>query len=336
MPLDPALVLWPARESLTSLSFSFLTLEMRQLKPDDLSQKPKHWGSVILVSSLMVEETEPWELKCLAHCDVVRKWHNRGQRPGALSSPGTFPSPPTALQRQEEFVTFCRPEGAGGAVGSWVLSPHFHIFVCFCLCLHLLNCHKMCMLWTSPFSPEGKQNCMTHPFFVIKLCQDHVHPGPASSTWDSSASLSLRDGARSGGWGALADSLPESAWAQTIFPPGWLALINISSLLVSWSKAGSIKIHWPFDTKAYKSCEFLYLKRKTLVYDLGPSPICYWLYASHFIFCDFMYHPCKNRNVSWITLRVLSQSEAGFLSSALLIILWLDNQLSAAGLFCAL
>lgn len=142
---------------------------------------------------------------------MVRKGHNGGQRPGALSSPGTFPSRPTALQTQEEFVTFCRPEGAGGAAGSWVLSPHFHIFVCFCLCLHLLNCHKMCMLWTSPFSPEGKQNCMTHPFFMIKLCQDHVHPGPASSTWDSSDVTQPERWGGGRGLGGLADSLPESA-----------------------------------------------------------------------------------------------------------------------------
>lgn len=221
---------------------------------------------------LMVGETEPWELKCLAHCDVIRNFHDRGQRPGALTSPRTFPSPPTALQMQEEFVTFCSPRGAGGAVGSWVLSPHFHIFVCFCFCLHLLNCHKMCMLWTSPFSPERKQNCMTHPFFMIN-CQDHelvtVHPGLRAPPGTPVTSLSLRDGPGAGGWGSggLPPSLPESAWAQTIFPPGRSALINISSLLVSGSKAGSIKIHWPFDTKAYKSCEFWYVKRKTLVYD---------------------------------------------------------------------
>jgi len=42
MPLDPALVLRPVRKNLTSLSFNVLTLEMRQLKPDDPSQEPKH------------------------------------------------------------------------------------------------------------------------------------------------------------------------------------------------------------------------------------------------------------------------------------------------------
>lgn len=154
---------------------------------------------------LVVGETEPWELKCLAHCDVIRKWHNRGQGPGALTSPRTSPSPSTALQIQEEFVTFCSPRGIRGAAGSWVLSPHFHIFVCFCLCLHLLNCHKMCMLWTSPFSPEGKQNCMIHPFFMIKLCQDHelvtVHPGLWTPPGTPVTSLRLRNGLGAGGWG---------------------------------------------------------------------------------------------------------------------------------------
>lgn len=262
---------------------------------------------------LMVGETEPWELKCLAHCDVIRNFHDRGQRPGALTSPRTFPSPPTALQMQEEFVTFCSPRGAGGAVGSWVLSPHFHIFVCFCFCLHLLNCHKMCMLWTSPFSPERKQNCMTHPFFMIKLSGPwigHCPPRPASSTWDSSDITQPERWAGGRGLGVgRAPSFPSRiSLSSNYLPSGRSALINISSILVSGSKAGSIKIHWPFDTKAYKSCEFWYVKRKTLVYDscqfwyvkrkalvydLGPGPICCWLYASHFIFCDFMHHTCK-------------------------------------------
>lgn len=72
---------------------------------------------------LMVGETEPWELKCLAHCDVIRKFHNRGQTqvPSPPPEPSHHLPPPCKCRRNLSHSAVQEGLGELWALGSWVL-----------------------------------------------------------------------------------------------------------------------------------------------------------------------------------------------------------------------
>lgn len=107
-------------------------------------------------------------------------------RTEARSGVPSPPCPPPPLQIQQEFCHILQSRGSGGA---WTL--RIFIFTYLFLPVHVYGIvYKMFVLWTSSFSPEGKQDCLFHPSSQLN-CAGTTEwslqvDAPLSSIWDSS------------------------------------------------------------------------------------------------------------------------------------------------------
>lgn len=127
---------------------------------------------------LTIGETEP---------TVVWSGSDRTEARSGVPSPPCppFPGPPTTPSANSAGIL----SQSRGSAGAWTLC--IFIFTYLFLPVHVYGIvYKMFVLWTSSFSPEGKQDCLFHPSSQLN-CAGTTEwslqvDAPLSSIWDSS------------------------------------------------------------------------------------------------------------------------------------------------------
>ena len=275
---------------------------------------------------LIAGETEPWELKCLAQSDMVIKWQNwgKGHVPSSSLSPYQVPCYHTLLPANTGgFLSSSAVKGRVWELralrGSDFSFSHICLFPPLFISIRL---SQMLTLWKVPLSPEGKQNWMTHPFFVIKLCQYQGLVTAHRVTWSApfgAPVMSLLD------WERAAPSLPESpeGWPQTTFPPVQSALTKelFSQCWDQGLQASKYTGHLIQNTQ-----EVLCIERRTLVqkvWVLVPFGIDHLAVCQSFCIFAFTHHVCKIRDLKWTISKNLLWSKTGFLNFGTVAISWI-------------